>query len=400
MKLNVLSLFAVMLLAAACQSDDEERLEPQPYQVLVGIQSTTTITFDECLQGLIDQGRISEEDIAPHRSRLKTAAMRSRNYDAHVITYHTTEPNGKPVVASGVVYYPKTGKPHGVIEAISFNKNKFQCPSKELANISLMQGMAGYIIIVSDMIGSGATDNMPFPYFYHDNAARVNADLRQAATELVRNVYGRSMPSWTLISGYSMGASEAWALARYYHLHPELNVKVSQVWMSGGAYRPIAVLDLQLQTGHTDYVFIPNAIYSINHYDSLGLDLHKVFRGELSQHYEEWCTGRMRQEELRERLGTEISRYLNLDFFTPDNEDYLKLRASIERLTIPNDWKPTCDVHLYHSANDTYVPIVCANELAAYLQSTGVRVDYVVTDSSHLDNGLRMAIDLAEFLYK
>ena len=393
--LYVLSLF----LLTSCESD-EERLEPLSYQVLVNIQSTTEITFYEALQEVMKQYQVTEEDRAPYRRQLDMGAMRARRYDAHVITYHTTDPNGHRVVASGVVYYPKTGKPRGVIEALSYNKHKDLCPSKVLANISLLQGMAGFIVIVADQIGCGATDDMLIPYFYHDNVAKVSADLRLAATELVRNVYGRAMPSWTLISGFSLAASEAWALARYYDKHPELGVKVNQVWMSGGAYQPIKVLDYLLQSLRADYVFIPNVIYSANHYDSLGLDLHKVFRGELSEHYEEWCTGRMKQTELKERLGTDISQYLNLDFFADNNDDYQRLRASLERTTIPNDWKPTCDVHIYHAANDSYVPIICANDLVEYLRSIGAKVDYVVTDSSHWDNGIKMASEMAKILYE
>ncbi|MCR4603683.1 MAG: hypothetical protein K5683_09170 [Prevotella sp.] len=399
MKLTALLLIPLLLLTSACESD-EERLEPQPYQTLVNIQSTTSITFDEALQRLMEQRHISDEQMAPYRHEVNMAALRSRKYNAHVITYHTTDPNGKPVIASGVVYYPKSGKPRGVIEAISFNKNKFDCPSKELANISLMQGMAGFIIIVSDLIGCGATDNMCLAYFYHDNAAKVSADLRMAATELIRNTYGRSMPSWTLITGHSLGASEAWALARYYHMHPELGVNVDQVWIGGGPYRPIDIFDYQLRLGYSDYVFIPNAIYSTNHYDNLALDLHDVFCGELSNHYEEWCTGMLKQEELVRLLGKDISQYLNLDFFRDDNADYQRLRTSIERFSIPNDWKPACEVHIYHSRNDTYVPVAGADLLADYLLSVGANVDYVKTDSTHLDNGIKMAIDLVKLLYK
>ena len=122
---SFLSLLLFAIIPAACESD-EERLEPLPYQVLVSIQSTSTITFDEAIQALTEQYRVTEEQIAEYKKRLDMAAMRSRVYNAHVITYNTTDPNGRPVVASGVVYYPKTGKPRGVIEAISFSKNKFQ----------------------------------------------------------------------------------------------------------------------------------------------------------------------------------------------------------------------------------------------------------------------------------
>lgn len=393
-------LMALLMACLSSCSDDEERLSAVPYAVLDTIVSTQDITFDAALHDVAEQMGLGDEDLAPYRQRLNMAAMRSRVYHAHVITYHSSDPDGKPVIVSGVVYYPKSGKPRGVIEALSYNKNKMDYPSANIANLELLQGMAGYIVIVSDQIGCGVTDTMVVPYFNHDNTVRVNADLRRAATELVRNEYGRSMPSWTLISGFSFAASEAWALARYYHQHPELGVEVAQVWLSGGAYHPVAVFQEQLRSRHADYAFIPNAIYSVNHYGHLGLDLHQVFRGELREHYEEWCTGRMALRQLTERLGTDVGQYLNLDFFRDDNDDYRRLMDCMRRMDIPDDWVPTCNVHLYHARDDSYVPVGCSDTLAAYLRSVGVDVDYVVTDGGHLDNGIQMASHLAEMLYK
>ena len=397
------SIFLFLLLVGtfsfvSCQ-DDEEHLSPEPYQVLHSILSTHEIIFNDAVQALVDEVGLTEEEIEPYRQRVNMASLRTRKYTAHVITYHTTDPNGNPVIASGVVYYPKSGTPRGVIEAVSFNKNKFQCPSKELANIQVLQGMAGYIVLVPDQIGCGATESMVIPYLYYDNVAKISADFRLAATELVRNEYGRSMPSWTLISGISLAASEAWALARYYHFHPELGVQVDQVWMSGGAYNPGAVLDEQLKTLSTDYAFIPNAVYSINHYDNLGLNLREVFRGELSEHYEDWCTGDVALFDLTDRLGTDMSQYLNLDFFNDANPDYQRLRARVDRFAIPNDWIPECTIHIYHGRNDTFVPISNSEALVDYLRSVGAKVDYVVTESGHVDNCIAMASDLVELLY-
>lgn len=395
----VLSLLTGMFLVQACQ-DDEEHLESEPYRVLDSILRTEVITFDEALQATLDELGVDDEQIAPYRQRVKMASLRSRVYNAHVINYNTTDVYGRPLVVSGVVYYPKSGKPKGVIEAMSFNKEKQSCPSKRITCYDLLVGMAGYIVLTSDQIGCGTTESMVIPYMNINNVAKVSADLRQAATELVRNVYGRSMPSWTLISGYSSGAAEAWALARYYRLHPELGVQPSQVWIGGGAYDPLAVLKYQLQTQYTDFAFIPNVIYSINHYDNLGLDLHNVFRGELSEHYEEWCTGYMTVTELTKRLGTDISQYLNMDFFNDANEDYRRLCASIEHFIVPNDWIPSCPVHVYHGRDDTYVPIQSSDKLVDYLRSVGADVDYVVTGGNHTDNGIAMTSDLVEFLYK
>ena len=394
MMVLVCSLFLV-----SCHSDEENH-EPVPYQVLDTILSVDDINFAEAVQALVDQVGLTEEQIKPYQQKLDMAAMRTRKYKAYTIKYHTTDPNGMPVVASGVVYYPKTGSPKGVIEAVPFNKNKYDCPSKKLANVEMMQGLSGFIVLVPDLIGCGATEAMPVPYLYHDNVAKVCADMRLAATELVWNEYGRKMPAWTMISGISLAASEAWALARYYHFHPEMGVHVNQVWMSGGVYNPLMVLEYQLRTLHTDYAFIPNALYSVNYYNGLGINLKNAFRGELCNHYEEWCTGYMRLFDLSDMLGSDMSQYLNVDFFTDENTEFVKLKQSVAKFTIPNDWVPTCSIHIYHGREDTFVPIASAEELVEYLRSVGAKVDYVVTETGHVDNCIAMGADLVEVLYK
>lgn len=371
-----------------------------PYKVLNAIKSTTDITFAQVVKFLTTEEGITEEQVRPYKQRIDMAALRARNYKAYTITYHTTDPKGNPVLASGVVYYPKSGKPKGVIEALPYSKNKSDCPSNRLTNAEIIQGMAGFIVVAPDLIGFGETAAMPVPFFYHDNVAKVCADMRQAANELVRNEYGRDMPSCTMLSGISLSASGAWALARHYNLHPELGVKVSQIWIAGGAYNPLAVLDHQLASLYTDYVFLPSSLYSLNYYDGLGLDFSKVFKGELASNYELWCSGNTNLFDLSDKLGSDISQYLNLDFFSPDNPDYLRLRQSAAKLAVPNDWIPTCTIHIYHGSNDTYVPIESTNELVAYLRSVGAKVDYVVTESGHVENCLMMGADLLEYLYK
>ena len=396
---RVIGLLLFVFTLISCQSD-EEHLKAEPYQVLESIVSSQDLFFEDALNTLLKIGDVTEEQIKPYKKKVDMAALRARKYKAHIIKYHTTDPHGNPVIASGVVYYPKTGNPRGVIEAVSFNKVKSQCPSKQLANLQVIMGMAGYIVLVPDLIGCGATESMVIPYLYDENAAKVSADFRLAATELVRNIYGRSMPTWTLVTGISLSASEALALARHYHKHPELGVHVNQIWICGGVYNPKTVMEHQLRSRYSEYAFLPSALYSINHYEALGLNLQEIFRGKLSQHYEEWCTGGIELFELSERLGSDISQYLNLDFFTDSNHDYQKILESLSKLTTPHDWVPTCPVHIYHARNDTFVPITSADELVEYLRSAGAKVDYVVTEEGHIENIVAMGSDLVEILYK
>ena len=393
----LLSICAFCLVS--CQQE-EERLKEEPYQVLNAILSTDEVIFEDAVNKLAEDVGLTTEDTEPYKKEINMAALKARKYKAYTITYHTTDPHGNPVISSGVVYYPKSGSPRGVIEAVSFNKNKNKCPSKQLANLEVLQGMAGFIVLAPDLIGCGSTESMVIPYLYLDNVAKVSVDFRLAATELVRNVYGRSMPEWTMISGISLAASEAWALARYYHIHPELGVHVNQIWMSGGAYDPQLVLENQLSTCHAEYAFIPNVLYSINHYEGLGLNLNDIFRGELSQHYEEWCTGYMAVLDLTERLGTDLTQYLNIDSFKDENPNYQLIKKCVEKMVVPNDWVPSCKIHIYHGRNDTFVPIACSDELVEYLRSVGARVDYVVTEEGHFETTIAMGVDMVKMLYK
>ena len=90
---------------------------------------------------------------------------------------------------------------------------------------------------------------------------------------------------------------------------------------------------------------------------------------------------------------------MHMEFFNDTVEDCRRLRASVERLSIPNDWVPEAKVHIYHASNDTYVPFGCSQRLVDYLRSVGANVDFVVTDNDHSDNCLVMGSDLAKFLY-
>ena len=413
--LSRLLLLMGLLLVLACH-DDERPVEPEPSQeeetqpeeprqevdssgMLVSVVRTEEINFVDALEGTLTELGVSVTDLPSYSALLEIASLRSRVYNAHVVTYHTTDPYGQPVVASGVVYYPQTGKPKGVIEALSFHKEKYTCPSKQIGNSDMLPGLSGYIVLVADLIGSGSTESMVPPYLYFDNAAKVSADLRRAATELVSNVYAVDMPKKTIITGYSLGASEAWALARYYHFHPELDVQPKEVWIGGGVYNPLGVLRSQLQTGYTDYVFIPNAMYSLNYYEKLGLDLHDVFRGKLSEHYEEWCTGNVSVTSLSSRLGTDISQYLNMDFFDESNPVFQDICTRLERFAIPNDWVPSCKIHVYHGRDDTFVPISSSDELVDYLRSVGADVDYVTKKGGHAKCGITMITDLMMKLY-
>lgn len=378
---------AVLFFLIAC-SDNDGILSPIEPQVLEEVVGTQTVTLQEILDQLYEDFSMTEEQRANTEQNLALMRLIACNMTAHTVRYRTTAPDGSPVTASGVVYYPNRSAPRGVIEAMPINKSKRNCVSRNPLTIEALVGCMGYICIVPDLIGCGASEALPISYMQHENSAVVAADLRRAAAELIRNTYGRQLPSTSYIGGYSLGGGIAWALARHYALHPELGVKVEEVWCGGGAYDPSVAFNSFLNTRYSQYSIVPNIIYSMNYYDHLGLDFTKVFRGDLLEHYQEWCKGDIPLGELTSMLGYDLQTYLQLDFFSPENPKYSWLMEVLKSKAIPNDWKPRARVRLVHSREDTYVPRACTDQLYAYLQSVGADVEYTMLEEDHVMGGI------------
>ena len=378
-------LAALLLLAACSESEDDAPFESQ---VLTEVVNTQTVTLQEIVDFLYKDYGIAPEQQAVFEQNLGPLRLIACDLTAHTVLYRTTSPNGNPVTASGVVYYPKRNVPRGVLEVMPINKSKRDCVSRCLHTAESLAACLGYICIIPDLIGCGATEDLPISYMQHENAAIVAADLRRAAAELIKKTYGRQLPSSSIISGYSLGGATSWALARHYALHPELGVTVKEVWSGGGAYDPSVAVNAFTANPYSQYAILPNIIYSMNYYDNLGLDFTQVFQGDLLAHYQEWCTGDVPIWDLTPRLGYDMRAYLKMEFFSPENPDYQRLMEVVKSKSVPNDWIPKARIHLAHSREDTYVPRACSDELHAYLQSVGADVEYTIMEEDHVMGGL------------
>lgn len=385
---------ALPIFFASCQSDDAPAPEPVVATVFVEQLEEKTISFDDVLDHEMANYGFTDEDLKAYSAQLQLLRMLTNRCTAHAISYRTVTPQGTPTVASGVVYVPKaTNAISGVVEISPINKSKGFCASKYMYTFEAVPSLLGYVTIIPDLIGCGTTSGLPISYMQHENVARVGADLRQAAEEFLSSRYNISLSKESKLFGYSLGGSGAWALARYYQQHPERGVNATEIFVGGGAYTPNKALDAFIASPQSDYAVMPNILYSMNYYENLNIDFSKVFKGELLDHYEEWCEGTIPVPDLTKMLGKNISAYINYDFFNNGNADYVKLRNALDKNAIPNDWVPKAKIHLYHSSNDTYVPTECGDELYKYLKSVNADVTYKKYEEGHVDTGLLVGID-------
>lgn len=189
---------------------------------------------------------------------LSLAASLGKTVRMTAITYWTQDPLENKILASGLVAYPVKGAFRGTVEVAPFSKEKGLSGSKRLYTLETLPSLLGYVVIVPDTIGYGISEDEVIPLLLNRNTAQVSADMRQAVTEYFRSVgERRALPSETSLFGYSLGAPGTLALACHYASHPELGVKLRQIYLGGGAYDPGLSLRGTFQLGENGFLLFP-----------------------------------------------------------------------------------------------------------------------------------------------
>ena len=135
--------FAILL--ASCQPFHDAPQGPDQY--LAGIHKTIDLNLDELFNSF------GVEDYPEITSKLEYI-ISSRNFRASVITYHTTDPFGNPVVADGTLYYPLDCEIRGIVEMSGIaHMSKDGGSSEDIPVLEALPVLAGYAVILPDMIG-------------------------------------------------------------------------------------------------------------------------------------------------------------------------------------------------------------------------------------------------------
>ncbi|AVM53173.1 hypothetical protein JN06_00472 [Bacteroides zoogleoformans] len=394
-------LLGALLLAgvfSACDRKDSEPFVPMEYVTFSGELFTKNLRLKEVVdetQGQLHVGALepilsgqglSESEIKSIMQKVNMYIQLSGECYAHAITYHTTGPKGEPIVASGMIYYPKSGRPKGVIEIVPWSKSKKECGTENYAFMpEIIPGMSAYVHIVADQVGYGATADVPIAYLQYDNVAVVAADMRRAAEEFVYNRHHCKLSAESILMGYSLGGGGALSLAQYYQGHPERGVKVKDLFIGGGVYDPSLMVKEIFASGHAGYAQIPSVICSFDHYDDLQIDFGKVFKGDLLKHYKDWCYGQYNLTELTESLGTDLRGYFTDEFLgREESEEYRKLLEICRQKKISLEQKPDFKIHLSHARKDELVPTSCSDWLYEELSAMGAEVEYNKYNANHL----------------
>jgi len=369
---------------------------------LVSVRAERALTLEQGIDSVFAEfGRdIREKDASRIFGLLKKWKKEIR---CVAVNYQTVDPAGRPVVASGLIAYPlKRNSYRGVIEIAPYNREKSHAGSLRMFSIETLIAVLGYVVLIPDTIGYGATESQTIPYVFTGNAVQVSADMRLAAAEYFLREE-MPFPKKTYLFGYSLGSSTALSLAYFYCDHPSYGAKVRGVCLGSGAYDPMLALDRTLKKGIMGYIIYPGIVRGINAWGKAELDESRLFIGPVLRDLDLVAGGTVNYKTLTERYGTDLHSYLSPDFFVPEgNADVSRLKDALSGLAYPYGHEPlpaSVEVVIRHSRTDDIVPVECSDQLYDYLKGFFRRVVYHRDrKGTHYEVAVRSFIDLARMV--
>lgn len=370
---------------------------------LVSVQREQTLSLKQQIDSVVREFGL---DVQKNDLALAFRLLKLIKRDVHcvAITYRTVDPKGREVTASGLISYPERGGWRGTVEMSPYNREKPLCGTSRLYTTEVLASVLGYVTLIPDNIGYGATDSLAIAYQMSGNSALVSAHLREAATEYFRKYLKRQLPRNTYLFGYSLGAPNALALAYHYADNPQSDVRMKAVCLGSGAYDPELAFELILARGEVSYLFYPGLVRSLNSWMDTGLDPSKLFCGKVLEDYEIISEGQTSPLNLAREYGTDIHSFLHPDFFNGQgNPDILQLKEALKSLSIPRErLRPlpaSVEVVLRHSAQDDIVPVACTDTLYQHMKAPWHTVIYRRDKKgTHYETAVRSFIDLALLL--
>jgi pimeloyl-ACP methyl ester carboxylesterase len=317
------------------------------------------------------------------------------------IVYHTTDPSGNPILASGAIFYPEADASFtklGTILGVHYTYGaNYEVPSEKMAVTEGLFSLFGYAVVAPDYIGYGASKDKVHPYYDVLSTGQVCADMLLAAKEYFASV-SRKMSHKVTVMGYSQGGQASLSFLKFVEtqeLYRDAFV-IDQVFAGGGAYDLIKSYDTFVKKDYSSQpVTIPLLVLGLNYGDSLNLDLTKMFAEPLLSNYEEWIISKKyTTDEVSAKMGeTQLTKIMAPEAFDTTNPNTIKFRKSLKNNSLIvygkiTDWVPKAKITLLHATKDTIVPYENTESAYTAFRAAGCNVTkHDIPDKDHKEAG-------------
>lgn len=350
---RVAATWVLVAALTACGGGDGE--DPGPDQPVVPVNPAGAGQ----LQSATLLGSIAATDIAQalqaQDSRIPDLVPR---YDvlAYRLEYTTSDVNGQPIRASGLVGVPAKAAgaaspvlsyQHGTI----FRDSEAPSNNAVASEVALVMASVGYIVLAPDYVGYGASKGAPHPYLLSGPSAAAVVDFLTAA-QTWRRQQGVADNGQLFMTGYSEGGYVTLAAHRalQWGNSPHLQ-NLRQVVVGAGPYNVQATMD-----GLVDVVRQENKV--------VGALINPGFLRHLGGSAQR----EVRRALLKALLPNDADVVIDATFIDNFLSDDV---PNLNRLSNVHQWRPTLPVRFYHGKDDRTVPYASAASTVQAMQAQG-----------------------------
>jgi Secretion system C-terminal sorting domain/Secretory lipase len=229
--------------------------------------------------------------------------------DLYKILYTTTDINGQPDTASGLLIvpdepefvYPLLCYQHGTVDS------RWDVPSELAGGYELAMALSGkgYVVVAPDYLGLGEARGL-HPYVHAETEARAAIDMLYAAREYDEAHEDVSINEQLFLTGYSQGGHAAFAAHKYLqqNFSDDFTVTASAP-MSGPYSVSEKMIDFTLgdqEYGFVAYIAWTSLSYNLAAGGTLYSDLNEVFKAPYVPYITQFANEEITLNELNEAL--------------------------------------------------------------------------------------------------
>lgn len=365
----VISVFAGLFLNS-CNTINEPEKKPNEY--FISNEYKYTISSQEAKIRLT-----TFQIIIPETSVF--GPLVKNDIEVHKVTYKTIFKNSN-IKASGLVCMPKTAGDYPVLcFQNGTNTLLSEAPTENPKSdpLSILESVAsmGFIVVIPDYIGFGASSQLPHPYLHAESTTQSILDMLRAVNEFSTEDKIVAKPTKDLyIFGYSQGG---WATMQ---LQKAIETKYSSEFnliASSCAAGPYS-LDYMNEfiTSKTDYPMPYFLAYLLNAYHSIGQitnPLSDFIQEPYAAKIPGLFNGLNSGGTINAALTTNMANLLSPDYRTQfaTNPKFTEIKSAFIANSVAV-WNITTPTRLYHGGNDEFIPVSLSIKTFQDFKTAGV----------------------------
>lgn len=273
---------------------------------------------------------------------------------------YTTTYQGSEIHASGLVCVPQqmaTPAPvisaqHGTIFAYQDAPSNFQ----GMSGFELFAS-AGYIMLIPDYIGYGASESILHPYYDQKHSALAVVDMIKAA-KAVYTKYEVPASDKLFLVGYSEGGYVTLAAQKEIETNPAHGLKVTAVAAGAGGYDLTEMLgNIKSGKPYTYPAYLAYVLQAYNTTNNWQRPLSDFFREPYASKLPGLFDGNKGGSAINRELTTDPQKLFSKQFYADlqHEQKELTLRQALQANSF-HDWVPQSPTRLYHGTTDAIVP--------------------------------------------